>query len=84
MAAPVSVPTLAPRLVVESVPGLQRGMSYDVSGGATLGRGDVARLGELFLESHASLRDDFEVSTPEHHWRLMIRIGSSPSWGISS
>ncbi|MCW2949747.1 MAG: galactokinase, partial [Thermoleophilia bacterium] len=27
--------------------------------------GDVTRLGELFLASHASLRDDFAVSTPE-------------------
>jgi galactokinase len=27
--------------------------------------GDVARAGELMNESHASLRDDFEVSTPE-------------------
>ncbi len=32
---------ISPRLVVESVPGLTRGMSYDVSDGATLGRGDV-------------------------------------------
>ncbi|MET0627681.1 MAG: galactokinase [Acidimicrobiia bacterium] len=27
--------------------------------------GDIARMGELMLDSHASLRDDFEVSTPE-------------------
>ena len=27
--------------------------------------GDLTRLGELFSESHASLRDDFRVSTPE-------------------
>jgi galactokinase len=27
--------------------------------------GDIARLGALFAASHASLRDDFEVSTPE-------------------
>jgi galactokinase len=27
--------------------------------------GDVKRLGELFYESHASMRDDFEVSTSE-------------------
>lgn len=32
---------ITPRLVVESVPGLARGMAYDVAGGATLGRGDV-------------------------------------------
>ena len=30
-----------------------------------LRRGDAARCGALMLESHASLRDDFEVSTPE-------------------
>jgi len=30
-----------------------------------LERGDLARVGELFLESHASLRDDYRVSTPE-------------------
>ena len=27
--------------------------------------GDLARIGRLFLESHMSLRDDFEVSVPE-------------------
>jgi galactokinase len=27
--------------------------------------GDIARMGDLMLESHDSLRDDFEVSTPE-------------------
>ena len=36
----------AARLVVESVPGHDRGMEYDVEGGATLGRGDV----EIHLE----------------------------------
>jgi galactokinase len=30
-----------------------------------LARGDLGELGRLFLESHASLRDDFGVSTPE-------------------
>ena len=48
---------VAPRLVVESVPGLQRGMTYDVSGGATLGRGDVEiQLEDPFASSrHAHL-----------------------------
>jgi galactokinase len=32
---------------------------------AALERGDQAALGPLLTESHASLRDDFEVSTPE-------------------
>jgi len=31
---------------------------------AALERGDVRALGDLFAESHASLRDDYEVSTP--------------------
>jgi hypothetical protein len=48
---------VAPRLVVESVPGLARGMSYDVSAGATLGRGDVEiQLEDPFASSrHAQL-----------------------------
>ena len=32
---------------------------------AALRARDVARAGELFVESHASLRDDYRVSTPE-------------------
>ncbi len=48
---------VAPRLVVESVPGLARGMAYDVSEGATLGRGDVEiQLEDPFASSrHAHL-----------------------------
>jgi len=30
-----------------------------------LGRSDLKEVGRLFLESHASMRDDFEVSVPE-------------------
>ena len=33
--------------------------------GRALRRGDLVAVGELFAASHASLRDDFEVSTPE-------------------
>lgn len=32
---------------------------------AALEAGDVVEVGRLMIESHASLRDDFEVSTPE-------------------
>jgi galactokinase len=32
---------------------------------AALGEGDLERLGRLLDASHASLRDDYEVSTPE-------------------
>ena len=47
----------SPRLVVESVPGLTRGMAYDVGAGATLGRGDVEiQLEDPFASSrHARL-----------------------------
>ena len=62
MHAPSSAATLdrgdaAPRLVVHSVPGLSRGMSYDVAEGATLGRGDVEiQLEDPFASSrHAQL-----------------------------
>lgn len=49
--------SVAPRLVVESVPGLSRGMAYDVAEGATLGRGDVEiQLEDPFASSrHATL-----------------------------
>ncbi len=32
---------------------------------AALRAGDARRMGELFAESHASMRDDYEISTPE-------------------
>ena len=41
---------------------------------AALGSGDVATLGECMAASHRSLRDDFEVSTPELD--LMVSIAS--------
>jgi hypothetical protein len=48
---------IAPRLVVELVPGHQRGLEYDVAEGATLGRGDVEiQLEDPFASSrHARL-----------------------------
>ncbi|MDP1847363.1 MAG: FHA domain-containing protein [Solirubrobacteraceae bacterium] len=48
---------VSPRLVVSSVPGLARGMSYDVAEGAVLGRGDVEiQLEDPFASSqHARL-----------------------------
>jgi hypothetical protein len=63
MHAPSSLDVLSgdadvvPRLVVESVPGLRRGMTYDISDGATLGRGDVEiQLEDPFASSrHAHL-----------------------------
>ena len=46
-----------PRLIAEAVPGLRRGMAYDVGEGATLGRGDVEiQLEDPFASSrHAQL-----------------------------
>ena len=44
---------------------------------AALERGDLAALGRLLDESHASLRDDFEVSTPEVD-ALVARAAAHP------
>jgi FHA domain len=42
-----------PRLLVEHAPGHESGTAYDLSGGATLGRGDVEiRLDDPFASSH--------------------------------
>jgi galactokinase len=38
--------------------------------------GDLSVLGPLLLESHASLRDDFEVSTPELDTLVDVLVGS--------
>ena len=48
---------------------------------AALAAGDLAAVGRLFAESHASLRDRFEVSSPELDAMVEIAIavpGSSP------
>ena len=42
-----------------------------------LGRGDLAEAGRLMAESHASLRDDFRVSTPALD-RLVDRLTATP------
>lgn len=57
-----------PRLLVERAPGHQSGTSYDVSGGATLGRGDVeikledpfasSRHARIFREGHVYVIED--------------------------
>ena len=46
-----------PRLLVESAPGHESGIAYDLSGGATLGRGDVEiRLEDPFASArHARI-----------------------------
>ena len=36
-----------------------------VAAADALGRGDLPRLGELMAASHASMRDDFEITVPE-------------------
>jgi galactokinase len=46
-----------------------------VAAAAALGRGDVAGAGRLMDESHASLRDDVEVSRPELD--AMVRLARS-------
>ena len=48
---------------------------------AALRAGDLAAAGELMLASHASLRDDFEVSTPILD-ALVARLSNTPGvWG---
>jgi len=48
---------------------------------AALDRRDLGAAGELMLESHASLRDDFEVSTPALD-ALVDRLARAPGvWG---
>ena len=42
---------------------------------AALAAGDLAAVGRLFAESHASLRDLFEVSSPELDAMVEIAIG---------
>ncbi len=42
---------------------------------AALEAGDWAAVGRLFAASHASMRDDFEISCPE----LDLAVGTAPS-----
>jgi len=46
-----------------------------------LGNGDVATVGRLMTKSHASLRDDYEVSTPELDRLVEILTGVSGVFG---
>ena len=41
-----------------------------------LGRDDFHALGELFLASHASMRDDFEISVPELDTAVEAAVGA--------
>jgi galactokinase len=44
-------------------------------------RGDLARLGELFYESHASMRDDYGVSVPEIDLIVELARGTGQVFG---
>jgi galactokinase len=46
-----------------------------------LRQGDAPRLGHLFLESHASMRDDFEVSLPDIDRLVEISASHSRTYG---
>ena len=48
---------------------------------AALGQGELVRAGELMLQSHASLRDDFEVSTPELDRLVGVLAGTDGVFG---
>jgi len=43
---------------------------------AALAEGDFDRLGQLFLESHASMRDDFQISVPELDTVVEATVGA--------
>ena len=36
-----------------------------VEAASALAKGDLKRMGELMAESHASMRDDFEITVPQ-------------------
>ena len=46
-----------------------------------LRNGDARRLGQLFLESHASMRDDYQTSTPEIDALVAIAAASPHVYG---
>ncbi|MGC8855398.1 MAG: galactokinase [Anaerolineae bacterium] len=48
---------------------------------AAMQSGDVQRLGELFNESHASLRDDFEVTNDALNLMVSCAQGHPACWG---
>jgi FHA domain len=61
-----------PRLVVERAPGHQPGESYDLSGGATLGRGDV----EIQLEDPFASSEHARIA-PEGTVVVLEDLGST-------
>lgn len=63
---------LEPRLLVEHAPGHQSGVAYDVSGGATLGRGDV----EIHLEDPFASTRHARISR-EGHVLVIEDLGST-------
>jgi len=48
---------------------------------AALRRGDLARVGELFYASHASMRDDYQVSIPEVDLIVELARGRADVYG---
>jgi galactokinase len=48
---------------------------------ASSGRGDLRRMGELFADSHASLRDDYEVSCEELDFLVETAGSIEGVWG---
>jgi galactokinase len=48
---------------------------------SALERGDLRRIGELFYASHASMRDDFEVSVPDVDLLVEVAIADPDVYG---
>jgi galactokinase len=47
----------------------------------TLETGDIAEFGRLMADSHRSLRDDYEVSTPELDLMVDLALGDKGVYG---
>ena len=46
-----------------------------------LAQGDCSKMGNLMMQSHLSLRDDYEVSRPELDWIVEIALNHSACYG---
>ena len=75
---PQALGTMAERLAPVEFKRARHIVSENERVGATvraLEAGDLAAVGELFAASHASLRDDYEVSSPELDAMVEIAVG---------
>lgn len=58
-------------------------MERTVQAAAALTKSDIGRVGQLMFQTHAGLRDDFEVSCPELD-RLVALAADCPEWVLGA